>query len=75
MNRKFSNSIRKYIRIEKARIRREVLEVKEQTKKIQELYSRLAMKREDSKTSSPTKTKKLNSKKNENKRNTRAGDK
>ena len=31
-------SIRKYIRREKARIRREVLDIKEQQDKIQELY-------------------------------------
>ena len=31
-------SIRKYIRQEKARIRREVLDIKEQEKQIQELY-------------------------------------
>lgn len=34
-------SIRKYIRKEKARIRREVLDSKEQEKQIQELYQKL----------------------------------
>ena len=34
-------SLRKYIRREKARIRREVLDVKEQEKLIQELYKKL----------------------------------
>ncbi len=34
----FSNSQRKYIRKEKARIRREILDVKEQEKLIDELY-------------------------------------
>jgi len=34
-------SLRKYIRREKARIRREVLDIKEQEKLIQELYKKL----------------------------------
>ena len=34
-------SLRKYIRKEKARIRREVLEVKEQERLIQELYQKI----------------------------------
>jgi hypothetical protein len=34
-------SIRKYIRKEKARIRREVLDVKEQERQIQELYQKI----------------------------------
>ncbi len=39
-------SIRKYIRKEKARIRREVLDIKEQEKLIQELYQKLFKKDE-----------------------------
>lgn len=35
-------SLRKYIRKEKARIRREVLDLKEQEKLIQELYQKIA---------------------------------
>ena len=34
-------SIRKFIRREKARIRREVLDIKEQEKQIQELYQKI----------------------------------
>jgi len=35
---KMPKSIRKYIRQEKSRIRREVLDIKEQQKQVQELY-------------------------------------
>ena len=41
MKRKLPKSLRKYIRQEKARIRREVLGIKEQEKLIQELYQKL----------------------------------
>jgi len=41
MVKKLPKSIRKYIRREKARIRREVLDLKEQEKQIQELYQKL----------------------------------
>jgi len=37
-------SLRKYIRREKARIRREVLDIKEQEKLIQELYQKISKK-------------------------------
>jgi len=40
MKRKLPKSLRKYIRQEKARIRREVLDIKEQEKLIQELYQK-----------------------------------
>jgi len=40
--------IRKYIRKEKARIRREVLDIKEQDKLIQELYQKFLKKYENS---------------------------
>jgi hypothetical protein len=40
MKKKLSNSIRKYIRKEKARIRREVLGTEEQKKLIDEIYQR-----------------------------------
>ena len=39
---KFPKSISKYIRKEKARIRREVLDIKGQKSKIQELYKKLS---------------------------------
>jgi len=38
---KLPKSIRKYLRKEKARIRREVFDIKEQNKKIEELYKTL----------------------------------
>lgn len=41
MKKKLPKSIKKYIRMEKARIRREVLELKEQEKLISELYKKL----------------------------------
>lgn len=44
MKRKFPKSIKKYIRREKARIRREVLSLKEQEGKIQELYKKFVKK-------------------------------
>jgi len=40
MKRKLPKSLRKHIRQEKARIRREVLDIKEQEKLIQELYQK-----------------------------------
>ena len=36
------NSMRKHIRLEKARIRRQVLDLKEQNRLIDELYKKLA---------------------------------
>jgi len=42
MKRKLPKSLRKYIRTEKARIRREVLDLKEQEKLIKEVYQRFA---------------------------------
>lgn len=41
MRKRLPKSIRKYIRREKARIRREVLDVKEQEKLIQQLYQKV----------------------------------
>jgi len=38
----FSKSIRKHIRFQKARIRREVLDFKQQQERIQELYQQFA---------------------------------
>ncbi len=40
MKRRLPKSLRKHIRQEKARIRREVLDIKEQEKLIQELYQK-----------------------------------
>lgn len=45
MKNKFPKSIRKYIRSEKARIRREVFDFKKQTELINELYLRLLEKK------------------------------
>jgi hypothetical protein len=41
MKKKLPKSIRKFIRKEKARIRREVLDLKEQEKLISELYQKI----------------------------------
>ncbi|OIP75434.1 MAG: hypothetical protein AUK06_01830 [Parcubacteria group bacterium CG2_30_36_18] len=41
MKKGLPKSLRKYIRKEKARIRREVLDIKEQEKQIQELYQKI----------------------------------
>ena len=41
MKKKLPKGLRKYIRKEKARIRREVLNLKEQEKLIQELYQKI----------------------------------
>ena len=40
MEKKLSQSVRKHIRKEKARIRREVLDLKEQEKSIKKLYEK-----------------------------------
>lgn len=42
---KLSKGIRKYIRKEKARIRREILDIEEQERSVKELYERLGIKR------------------------------
>ena len=47
-------SLRKYIRQEKARIRREVFDLKEQEKLINELYQKI-MKKDENKVGEPTK--------------------
>ncbi len=51
-----SRSIRKFIRKEKARIRREILSIEEQNKLISELYQKFIKKNEES-TNTPTKNK------------------
>lgn len=43
------NSMRKHIRLEKARIRRQVLNLKEQDRLIDELYKKLAPKKNENK--------------------------
>lgn len=43
------NSMRKHVRLEKARIRRQVLNVKEQDRLIDELYKKLAPKKNENK--------------------------
>ena len=40
MKKKLPRSIRKFIRLEKARIRRQIFDLKEQKKKIDELYQK-----------------------------------
>lgn len=47
MRKKLPKGVRKYIRKEKARIRREVLDIKEQEKLISELYKRFFKNYED----------------------------
>lgn len=49
LKKKFPKSIRKYIRKEKARIRREILDLEKQEKLIQELYQKLHKKTENKK--------------------------
>jgi len=44
MKKKLPKSVRKYIRKEKARIRREVLDIKEQEKLIDQLYEKFLKK-------------------------------
>jgi hypothetical protein len=43
------NSLRKHIRLEKARIRRQVLDLKEQKRLIDELYKKLIIKKDENK--------------------------
>lgn len=45
MKRKLPKSVRKFIRKEKARIRREILDIKEQNNLIAELYEKIDKKR------------------------------
>jgi len=53
--------IRKYIRQEKARLRWQVLNLKEQKKKIEEIYKRLGIKKEEPASASSSKTAKVKS--------------
>ncbi|MDD5144569.1 MAG: hypothetical protein PHW72_00315 [Candidatus Pacebacteria bacterium] len=69
MTKIFSKSTKKHIRREKARIRREILDLKEQAKKIQEIYSQIAIK------DKAMRQKKVNLNKNEDKSNIRTGNK
>lgn len=43
------NSMRKHIRLEKSRIRRQVLDLKEQNRLIDELYKKIAPKKNENK--------------------------
>lgn len=56
MKTKMPNSIRKHIRTEKARIRRDVFNIKEQKDKINKLYIKV-LNQDDNKVSGNTKTK------------------
>jgi len=55
MKNKLPKSIRKYIRKEKSRIRREVFDVEEQKKQIEELIERNCKKSSSPKTAKPKK--------------------
>jgi len=52
-------SIRKYIRLEKSRLRWQVLDLKEQKKKIEEIYKKLGIKKEEPASASSSKTAKV----------------
>ena len=54
MKRRLSKSLRKHIRQEKAWIRREVLDIKEQEKLIQELYQRFLKQYENTRNLQPS---------------------
>ncbi len=54
MKRRLPKSLRKHIRQEKARIRREVLDIKEQEKLIQELYQKFLKQHENSRDLQPS---------------------
>lgn len=49
-------SIRKYIRQEKARLRWQVLDLKEQKKRIEEIYKKLGIKKEEPTSASSSET-------------------
>lgn len=42
---KYPNSVRKFIRTEKARIRRQFFDIKKQEELVKEMYSKLAVKK------------------------------
>jgi len=54
MKRKLPKSLRKHIRQEKARIRREVLDIKKQKELINELYQKLLKKNENKRDLQPS---------------------
>jgi hypothetical protein len=54
MKRRLPKSLRKHIRREKARIRREVLDIKEQEELITELYKKLIKKDENKRNLQPS---------------------
>jgi len=49
MKKRLPKSIRKYIRLEKARIRRQTLDLNEKNKLISEIYSKFANEKENKK--------------------------
>ncbi len=67
MKRKLPKSLRKYIRQEKARIRREVLDIKEQKELINELYQKPSLHPKEAKAKKRTKSSSPTFKKDENK--------
>ena len=54
MKKRLPKSVKKFIRQEKARIRREVSELEKQEKLIQELYNKLLKQNEDSRNLQPS---------------------
>ncbi|GEM_PF-1496893 len=54
-------NIRKYIRQEKARLRRQVLDLKERKKGIEEIYKKTGIKKEEPASTFPSKTAKVKS--------------
>jgi len=65
-NKTFPKSIRKFIRKEKSRIRRQVLDIKEQEEQIKQLYEKFLKNKSKNKNKE---LKKINTKKYEDKRN------
>jgi len=56
MAKKLTKGIRKYIRREKARLRREILNKAEQSERIDQIYRKIGVKREKVNSSQSTKT-------------------
>ena len=74
MAKKLPQGLRKFIRREKARIRREVLDIKKQEELINELYQKFIKEVKEEKLSSPLRPVKRDSA-HENKRNLQSGNK
>lgn len=59
MKKRLSKGLRKYIRQEKTRFHREVSDLTEQKKLIEEIYEKIGLKFQNTKTSNRSKNKKL----------------